>query len=80
LRRNISPTWLIQNGLSNNLKNEYRRMAANYMMNILNQKKQPTAKRMSEYKKRWIKTRANAMRNATPTKINRSVKARVEKM
>ncbi len=68
------------NGLSNNLKNEYRRMAANYMMNILNQKKQPTAKRMSEYKKRWLKTRANAMRNATPTKINRSVKARVEKM
>ena len=68
------------NGLSNNLKNEYRRMAANYMMNMLNQKKQPTAKRMSEYKKRWIKTRANAMRNATPTKINRSVKARVEKM
>ena len=68
------------NGLSNNLKNEYRRMAANYMMNMLNQKKQPTAKRMSEYKKRWLKTRANAMRNATPTKINRSVKARVEKM
>ena len=68
------------NGLSNNLKNEYRRMASNYMMNILNQKKQPTAKRMSEYKKRWLKTRANAMRNATPTKINRSVKARVEKM
>ena len=68
------------NGLSNNLKNEYRRMAANYMMNILNQKKQPTAKRMSEYKKRWLKTRANAMRNTTPTKINRSVKARVEKM
>jgi hypothetical protein len=64
------------NGLSNNLKNEYRRMAANYMMNMLNQKKQPTAKRMSEYKKRWLKTRANA----TPTKINRSVKARVEKM
>lgn len=68
------------NGLSNNLKNEYRRMASNYMMNMLNQKKQPTAKRMSEYKKRWLKTRANAMRNATPTKINRSVKARVEKM
>jgi len=68
------------NGLSNNLKNEYRRMASNYMMNILNQKKQPTAKRMSEYKKRWMKSRANAMRNTTPKKRNNQVKARVEKM
>jgi len=68
------------NGLSNNLKNEYRRMAANYMMNILNQKKQPTAKRMSEYKKRWLKSRANAMKNTTPKKRNNQVKARVEKM
>ena len=68
------------NGLSNNLKNEYRRMAANYMMNMLNQKKQPTAKRMSEYKKRWLKSRANAMKNTTPKKRNNKVKARVEKM
>jgi len=68
------------NGLSNNLKNEYRRMASNYMMNILNQKKQPTAKRMSEYKKRWLKSRANAMKNTTPKKRNNQVKARVEKM
>jgi len=68
------------NGLSNNLKNEYRRMAANYMMNMLNQKKQPTAKRMSEYKKRWLKSRANAMKNTTPKKRNNQVKARVEKM
>lgn len=68
------------NGLSNNLKNEYRRMAVNYMMNMVNQKKQPTAKTLSAYKKRWLKTRANAMRNANSKGINRSVKARVEKM
>ena len=35
---------------------------------------------MSAYKKRWLKSRANAMLNAAPKKRNNQVKARVEKM
>ena len=68
------------NGISNNLKNQYRRAAVNYAMNMINNNKKPTAKTVSAYKKRWLKTRANAMRNAAPKKRNSQVKARVEKM
>ena len=65
------------NGVALNLKNDYRRAAANY---IMSKKIAPSEKKMKEYREYWLKFRANAMRNATPTKINRSVKARVEKM
>jgi ribosomal protein L12E/L44/L45/RPP1/RPP2 len=68
------------NGVSNNLKNQYRRMAVNYAMTLVNKNKKPTTATMSAYKKRWLKTRANAMRNAAPKKRNNQVKARVEKM
>ena len=68
------------NGISNNLKNQYRRAAVNYAMNMINNNKKPTAKTVSAYKKRWLKSRANAMRNAAPKKRNSQVKARVEKM
>jgi hypothetical protein len=68
------------NGISNNLKNQYRRMAVNYAMTLVNKNKKPTTATMSAYKKRWLKTRANAMRNAAPKKRNNQVKARVEKM
>jgi len=68
------------NGISNNLKNQYRRAAVNYAMNMINNNKKPTAKTVSAYKKRWLKSRAIAMRNAAPKKRNNQVKARVEKM
>jgi hypothetical protein len=68
------------NGISNNLKNQYRRAAVNYAMNMINNNKKPTAKTVSAYKKRWLKSRANAMRNAAPKKRNSQVKARIEKM
>ena len=68
------------NGISNNLKNQYRRAAVNYAMNMINNNKKPTAKTVSAYKKRWLKSRANAMRNAAPKKRNLQVTARVEKM
>ena len=63
------------NGVNVSLKNSYRRAAVNYMMNMTNQKKQITAKRMSDYKKRWLKTRANM--NTRPTG---GAKARINKM
>ena len=65
------------NGVALNLKNDYRRAAANY---IMSKKIAPSEKKMKEYREYWLKFRPNAMRSATPTKINRSVKARVEKM
>ena len=63
------------NGVNASLKNSYRRAAVNYMMNMTNQKKQITAKRMSDYKKRWLKTRANM--NTRPIV---GAKARINKM
>ena len=80
LERKYLTNMINTNGISNNLKNQYRRMAVNYAMTLVNKNKKPTTATMSAYKKRWLKTRANAMRNAAPKKRNNQVKARVEKM
>jgi hypothetical protein len=65
------------NGVNANLKNAYRRAAVNYMMNLTNAKKKIDAEKMNRYKKRWLKTRANANNNARP-KVG--AKARINKM
>ena len=65
------------NGVNANLKNAYRRAAVNYMMNLTNTKKKIDAEKMNRYKKRWLKTRANANNNARP-KVG--AKARINKM
>jgi len=65
------------NGIALNLRNNYRRAAAKY---IMNRKTVPSNNRMVEYRKYWLKFRANAMKNAAPKNINLQVKARVEKM
>ena len=65
------------NGVNASLKNAYRRAAVNYMMNLTNAKKKIDAEKMNRYKKRWLKTRANANNNARP-KVG--AKARINKM
>ena len=65
------------NGVNANLKNAYRRAAVNYIMNLTNAKKKIDAEKMNRYKKRWLKTRANANNNARP-KVG--AKARINKM
>ncbi len=65
------------NGIALNLRNNYRRAAANY---ILSRKTAPSNSRMAEYRKYWLKFRANANSNRRSNGINRAVKARVEKM
>jgi len=65
------------NGIALNLRNNYRRAAANY---ILSRKTTPSNSRMTEYRKYWLKFRANANSNRRSNGINRAVKARVEKM
>ena len=47
------------------------------MMNLTNAKKKIDAEKMNRYKKRWLKTRANANNNARP-KVG--AKARINKM
>jgi len=65
------------NGIAFNLRNNYRRAAANY---IMSKKTPPSNNRMVEYRKYWLKFRANAMKNTAPNKRNSQVKARVERM
>ena len=63
------------NGIAFNLKNDYRRAAANY---IMNKKTAPSNTKMMEYRKYWLQFRANV--NARPKGLNRMAKARVEKL
>ena len=65
------------NGIAFNLRNNYRRAAANY---IMNKKTPPSNKKMVEYRQYWLKFRANANSNKSAKGINRTVRARVEKM
>ena len=64
-------------GITFNLRNDYRRAAANY---IMSKKTPPSNKKMVEYRNYWLKFRANANSNRRSNGINRTVKARVEKM
>jgi TATA-box binding protein (TBP) (component of TFIID and TFIIIB) len=65
------------NGIALNLRNNYRRAAANY---IMNRKTVPSNNRMVEYRKYWLKFRANANSDGGAKGVNRTVRARVEKV
>lgn len=64
-------------GINYNLRNDYRRAAANY---IMSKKTTPSKKAMEEYRKYWLKFRANTNTNVRQRGVNRSVRARVEKI
>lgn len=65
------------NGIALNIVNDYRLAAANY---IMSRKTIPSNSRMTEYKKYWLKFRANANSNVRPKGINKSVKARINQV
>jgi TATA-box binding protein (TBP) (component of TFIID and TFIIIB) len=83
-RRNALERKFIMNtinmtGIPYNLRNSWRNMASNYVMNHVRNhrsKAAPSKKKMEEYRTNWLKRRNNARQ----TGINRTVKARVEKM
>jgi len=84
-RRELERKYLMNNinvsGVAFNLRNDYKRAAANYIMtNLVNQKKKPTDKRMAAYRKYWLKFRANMNTNGNSKRINRTARARVEKI
>lgn len=64
-------------GIAYNLKNDYRRAAANY---IMSKKTPPSNKKMAEYRNYWLKFRANMNTNGNSRRINRTARARVEKI
>jgi hypothetical protein len=65
------------NGIALNLRNDYRRAAANY---ILSKKTAPSNKKMAEYRNYWLKFRANMNTNGNSRRVNRTARARVEKI
>ena len=83
-RRNALERKFIMNtinvtGIPYNLRNNWRNMASNYVMNHVRNhrsKAAPSKTKMEEYKTNWL----NRRKNASQTGINRTVKARVEKM
>jgi len=84
-RRELEKKYLMNNinvtGIAFNLRNDYKQAAANYIMtNLVNQKKKPTDKRMAAYRKYWSKFRSNLNSNRNSGVINRTTRARVEKM
>ena len=83
-RRELEKKYLTNkvnvNGVNAKLKNAYRNAAVKYMMNLTNGKKKISAKKMNDYKKRWLKRIANNNNNGRPKGINRAVKARIEKI
>ena len=81
LERKFLMNTVNMNGIPYNLRNSWRNMASNYMMNhVRNHKRAPSKKRMGEYKANWLKRRNNLNINARQKGINRTVRARVEKM
>src|SRR6056300_429021 len=60
-----------------NLRNAYKRAAANY---IMSKKTPPSNKKMTEYRNYWLKFRANMNTNGNSRGINRTARARVEKI
>tara|TARA_B110001450_G_scaffold256883_1_gene289261 strand:- start:3339 stop:5372 length:2034 start_codon:yes stop_codon:yes gene_type:complete len=65
------------NGIPLNMRNDYRRAAANY---IMNQKNPPSNKKMSDYKKYWLKFRANIKQNGNIRRTVGAASARIEKL
>lgn len=63
-RRELERKYLMNTvnvtSIANSLKNDYRRAAANY---IMNQKTPPSKKKMDDYRKYWLKFRANVNAN-----------------
>ena len=64
-------------GIAYNLRNDYRRAAASY---IMNQKNPPSNKKMAEYRKYWLKFRANVNANGNARRPIAAARARVEKI
>ena len=64
-------------GIAYNLRNDYRRAAANY---IMSRKTAPSNKRMNEYRQYWLKFRANVNTNGNSRRSPRAASARIEKI
>ncbi len=80
-RRELERNYLMKSanvtGIPYNLRNDYRRAAANYTMN---QKRPPSNKKMAEYRKYWLKFRANVNANGNARRTVGAARARVEKI
>jgi len=80
-RRELERKYLINKvnttGIALNLKNAYKRAAANY---IMSKKTPPSNKKMTEYRNYWLKFRANMNTNGNSRRVNRTARARVEKV
>jgi hypothetical protein len=80
-RRELERKYLMNNvnttGITLNLKNAYRRAAANY---IMSKKTAPSNKKMAEYRNNWLKFRSNVNTNGNSRRTNRPARARVEKI
>lgn len=64
-------------GIAFNLRNDYRRAAANY---IMTSKTAPSTKKMNDYRKYWLKFRANVNANGNSRRSPLAARARVEKI
>ena len=83
LERKFIMNTINVNNIPYNLRNSWRNMASNYVMNhVRNHRTRaaPPKKKMEEYRTNWLKRRNNLNVNARQTGINRTVKARVEKI
>jgi hypothetical protein len=80
-RRELERKYLMNSvntsGITLNLKNAYRRAAANY---IMSKKTPPSNKKLAEYRNNWLKFRSNVNTNGNSRRINRTARARVEKI
>ena len=80
-RRELERKYLMNTvnttGIALNLKNAYKRAAANY---IMSKKTPPSNKKMVEYRNYWLKFRANMNTNGNSRRVNRTARARVEKI
>jgi hypothetical protein len=79
-KRNFEKKYIMNNtnvtGVPYNLKNNFKLALANYILN--NKKGKISKKGIDDYRKYWLKFRANINSNARPRGINRAVKARIE--
>ena len=80
-RRELERKYLMNTvnvtGIAYNMRNDYRRAAANY---IMNQKTKPSNKKMEDYRKYWLKFRANVNTNGNSRRTPRAASARIEKI
>jgi TATA-box binding protein (TBP) (component of TFIID and TFIIIB) len=76
--RNLEKNLINVTGVAFNLRDSYRRAAINFVMNLQSNKKRATVKRMTDFKKNWLKFRNNVNTNVRARGPNRAVRARVE--